>query len=144
MFRGSFSKMRAVIPITGYYEWIPEDGKKQPYYLHRADHAILHAARLYAARKDEEDQWQLSCKIITTDAKDAAGEVHDRMPVFLPDELAADWLHPGPLDSADEMTARLADSAAAGARSLQVRKVSQRVNNTRTLDHTDPTLISAE
>ncbi|QIN29241.1 SOS response-associated peptidase [Brevibacterium luteolum] len=143
LFRASFSKMRAVIPMSGYYEWIPEDGKKQPYYLHREDHTILHAAGLYAARKDKDEQWQLSCAIITTDAKDAAGEVHDRMPVFLSEELASDWLHPGPLDSAEEMTARLADAAEAGAQSLQVRKVSQRVNNTRTVDRTDPTLISA-
>ena len=143
MFRGSFSKMRAVIPMSGYYEWVPEDGKKQPYYLYRATDTILHAAGLYAARKDEEDQWHLSCTIITTDAEDAAGTVHDRMPVFLTDELAADWLHPGSLDSAEEMTARLADAAGAGARSLQVRKVSQRVNNTRTVVRADPTLISA-
>lgn len=107
------------------------------------DRTILHAAGLYAARKDKDEQWQLSCAVITTDAKDAVGEVHDWMPVFLSEELASDWLHPGPRDSAEEMTARLADAAEAGAQSLQVRKVSQRVNNTRTVDRTDPTLISA-
>lgn len=143
MFRGSFSKMRAVIPMSGYYEWVPEDGKKQPYYLYRAADTILHAAGLYAARKDEDEQWQLSCTIITTDAKDAAGTVHDRMPVFLSEEVVGDWLHPGSLDSAEEMTARLSAAAGAGARSLQVRKVSPRVNNTRTVDRTDPTLIAA-
>src|SRR5699024_18204 len=110
---------------------------------YRESDTILHAAGLYAARKDEEDRWQRSCTIITTDAEDAAGTVHDRMPVFLSDELAGDWLHPGPLDSAEAMTARLADAARAGAESLQVRKVSQRVNNTRTADRTDPTLIAA-
>lgn len=143
MFRGSFSKMRAVVPMTGYYEWVPEAGKKQPYYLYREAHAVLHAAGLYALKKDEAGRWQLSCTIVTTDVKDAAGEVHDRMPAFLPDELAEAWLHPGPLDSAEEMTERLAEAARVGAKSLQVRKVSQRVNNTRTVDRSDPTLVAA-
>lgn len=41
-----------------------------------------------------------------------------------------------------QVTARLAAAAREGAKSLQVRKVSQRVNNTRTVDRTDQTLIS--
>jgi putative SOS response-associated peptidase YedK len=43
--RGPFAKKRAVIPATGYYEWLPgedADGKpfKQPYYM-RVDCTIV-------------------------------------------------------------------------------------------------------
>jgi SOS response associated peptidase (SRAP) len=46
--RGPFAKRRAVIPATGYYEWLPTedaDGKpfKQPYYIHPADETLSFA-----------------------------------------------------------------------------------------------------
>ncbi|GAA4283774.1 SOS response-associated peptidase [Brevibacterium daeguense] len=141
MFQQAFNRHRAIVPMSGYFEWVPEDGKKQPYYLFSEDHPILHAAGLYAMRKDEHGEWQLTFAIITTDATDAAGRVHDRMPVLMPDELAADWVDPARLASGEEMTARLAAAAEASAKTLQVRKVSRRVNSVQTADPHDASLL---
>ena len=34
-----------------------------------------------------EDEWQWSASIITRPARDASGEIHDRMPVFLESDV---------------------------------------------------------
>ncbi|SMY13149.1 hypothetical protein BJEO58_02759 [Brevibacterium jeotgali] len=71
------------------------------------------------------------------------------MLVFLSEELAAEWLHSGPLDSAEDMTARLADSARAAAKALQTRRIFPRVTSTRAVDRhsshpsPDPCLVLA-
>jgi putative SOS response-associated peptidase YedK len=37
-FRSAFKKHRCLIPMAGYYEWSvnPEDGKKDPWFIHAA------------------------------------------------------------------------------------------------------------
>src|SRR5699024_11415209 len=39
-----------------------------------------------------------SSDLITREARDAAGDVHDRKPAFLPGEKLGEWLRPGKLD----------------------------------------------
>lgn len=101
MFRGSFSSGRAVVPMTGYYEWVEaDDGGKDPIYIHHPDGQLLHAAGLTAARKAEYgDGWDVTFTIVTREARDAGGEVHDRMPVVLTEGAFADWLVPGKLEA---------------------------------------------
>src|SRR5699024_11823217 len=93
MFRGPFSSGRAVVPMTGYYEWVEaEDGGKDPYVIHHPDGKLLHAAGLTAARKAEDaESWDITFTIVTREARDAGGEVHDRMPVFLTGEAVGEW-----------------------------------------------------
>ena len=51
MFRGPFSSGRAVVPMTGYYEWVEaEDGGKDPFFIHRPDGDLLHATASWAWR----------------------------------------------------------------------------------------------
>ena len=84
MFRGPFSSGRAVVPMTGYYEWVEaEGGGKDPFFIHHPDGELLHAAGLAAASKSEDGGgWDVTFTIVTREARDAGGEVHDRMPVF--------------------------------------------------------------
>lgn len=165
MFRSAFSSGRAIIPMTGYYEWQEghKEGKKVklPSYVH-GDGGVLGAAGLVAARKvparddsrgevaggrpagtsgADEDEWQLTFTIITRTGIDAAGEVHERMPVFLPPGVWDEWLVPGKLDDKEGMTALLDAESEGAAASLSAHRVSRRVNNVRTLDRRDPTLI---
>ena len=146
MFRGPFSSGRAVVPMTGYYEWVEaEDGGKDPFFIHHPDGELLHAAGLTAARKSEDGEgWDVTFTIVTREARDAGGEVHDRMPVFLTKEAAGEWLAPGKLEAEqkDPLLAMIDEVSATVAGRLETYAVDRQVNNVRTLDRTDPSLIA--
>lgn len=146
MFRGPFSSGRAVVPMTGYYEWVEaDDGGKDPYFIHHPDGQLLHAAGLTSARKAEDgDGWDVTFTIVTREARDASGEVHDRMPVFLTEDAVADWLVPGKLEpeQKDPLLAQLDQVSTAMAAELVTVPVDRQVNNVRALDRTDPSLIA--
>ncbi len=143
MFRGAFSGQRCLVPMSGYFEWTEEPDGKQPHYIHGT--GTLAAAGLYAARKEGEE-WKLTFTIATREATDASGRVHDRMPVFLQRDTWADWLNPakpGTPGSPDAgaLQSIMEESSLAVAASLTTHAVDRKVNNTRTLDRTDPSLI---
>jgi putative SOS response-associated peptidase YedK len=69
----------------------------------------------------------LTCAVITTEATDDVGHVHDRMPTLVtPDRFAA-WLNPG-LTAAEEARSLLVPATVG---SLAARPVSNAVNNVR-------------
>ena len=103
-FRTAASKRRCIIPASGYYEWMPVAGGKQPYYLHPQDDEVLAFAGLYEQwwpknEPDAEPLW--TGTIITTTAPDALGQIHDRTPLILPKSMWEDWLSPDITDRAD-------------------------------------------
>ncbi|PZT90877.1 MAG: SOS response-associated peptidase, partial [Gordonia sp. (in: high G+C Gram-positive bacteria)] len=103
MFRSSFASARAGVPMTGYYEWQEalEEGKKvkNPSFVHAPGDELLLAAGLLAFHRDGDDEeWRTTFTIITRTGEDAAGEVHDRMPVFLTPAAWDTWLAPGKIN----------------------------------------------
>lgn len=144
-FRRAFVKRRCLLPADGYYEWYAsEDGqrtkagkpKKQPFYIHPEDDGMLAFAGLYELWRDptrEDDHaWLWSCTIITTDAPDDLGRIHDRMPMVVrPDRWDA-WLDARRTDT-DELRALLAPamSTAGSSGKLLAYPVSTEVNNVR-------------
>lgn len=94
-FRPAFERRRCLVPADGFYEWekLP-DGKRQPYYFHRADGAPLTFAGLWEFWRDPRNaEIELrTCTIITTDANDIVRPVHDRMPAVLAPSDWARWL----------------------------------------------------
>ncbi|UEJ82777.1 SOS response-associated peptidase [Brachybacterium halotolerans subsp. kimchii] len=145
MFRSSFTSQRVVVPMNGYYEWVEQDdGSKQPYYVHPEHGGLLNAAGLAAARKSEDgESWDVTFTIITREAKDAAGEVHDRMPAYLPDDMLDEWLAPGKLgdDEKADLHTGLGEVSEEIAKTLVTYPVDRQVNNARRVDRTDPSLI---
>src|SRR5690625_335517 len=95
------------------------------------------------ARKDEADVWDISCTVITREARDAGGEVHDRMPAFLTEDALEEWLFPGKLEADQKapLLAQLEAVSTAIAGQLVTRPVDRQVNNVRTVDCSDPSLI---
>jgi putative SOS response-associated peptidase YedK len=103
-FRRAFTKRRCIIPADGYYEWqaVTEQGKqrKQPYYIYRKDGGALAFAGIYELWRDEavpadhERAWLWTAAIITTQATDDVGQIHDRMPMVIAPDHWADWLNP--------------------------------------------------
>lgn len=145
LFRRAFAQKRCIVPMNGYYEWQATPSGKQPYFIHGPE-SLLAAAGLYEVRK-EGDDWAVSFTVITREAADASGEVHDRMPVFLTEDVWGQWLDPRPVearDEKDELLAMLDRASLAVAHTITTYPVSKRVNNARdtSVAKDDPTLIA--
>ncbi|MFK3728900.1 SOS response-associated peptidase [Streptomyces sp. NPDC088090] len=139
-YRRAFAKRRCLLPADGFYEWERVEDettgkpRKQPYFIQPADGEPMAMAGLYEHWrdpdvKDDDDPaaWLTTCTIITTEATDAAGRVHPRMPLTLsPDDHDA-WLDPHHHDTA----ALRALLARPGGGRLDARPVSTAVNNVR-------------
>ena len=103
-FRRAFARRRCILPADGYYEWqaVTEQGKqrKQPYYIYRKDGGALAFAGVYELWRDEtrpaddDGAWLWTAAIITTQATDDVGQIHDRMPMVITPDHWADWLDP--------------------------------------------------
>lgn len=99
-FRAAFARRRCLIPADGYYEWMTEGKVKQPFYIYRTDGGILAFAGIYELWRDKsvpddhEQAWYWSASIITTDATDDIGRIHDRTPMVIAPDRWADWLDP--------------------------------------------------
>jgi putative SOS response-associated peptidase YedK len=148
LWKNAFSGSRCIVPMRGYYEWqeIELDGKKvkQPHFIH-GEGELLAAASLYAVRKVN-DEWVVSTAIITREAKDASGEVHDRMPVFLTPKYYDEWLNPVKYttDAEREHTVSLLEVVSQGvASTITTYEVDRKVNNTHTADPLDESLIAS-
>lgn len=136
LFRKAFEERRAVVPVSGYYEWTVVDGEKVPHYIHPADDSPLYFAGLYGWWKDsskaDDDpaRWLLSFTILTRDAIGHLGSIHDRMPVFLDPDFADAWLDPTADNVRDILDAAI-DAAPAVAETLDDYAVSKAVGNVR-------------
>ncbi|CAN5226607.1 SOS response-associated peptidase [soil metagenome] len=88
-FRGAWKAGRRCLVVTGgFYEWRkapPAD--KQPFAIGMGNGGAMVMAGLW-------EEWRgfRSCTIITTEANDLIGRIHDRMPVILSDEQWPAWL----------------------------------------------------
>lgn len=98
-FRSAFRRRRCIVPVDGFYEWIPVPGRrrKQPHYLHARDGRPLAFAGLWETwrPKDRPDDVALrSCTILTGAPNAVVAPLHDRMPVILDREEWDLWLDP--------------------------------------------------
>lgn len=137
MWKSAFAKSHCIVPMLGYYEWQTLDDGKQPHFIHGS--GTLAAAGICTARKVA-DEWVVSTAIITREARDASGQVHDRMPVFLTPDVWDDWLSPLPGDP-DATLAMLHDVSGKVAATITTYEVDRRINNSRAIDPSDPSLI---
>ena len=136
-FRRAFAKRRCILPADGYYEWhaVRQDGKqrKQPYYIYRKDGGALAFAGIYELWRDEalpadhELAWLWTAAIITTQATDDVGQIHDRMPMVIAPQAWADWLDPASSDPG-RLQATMLPAMAGG---LTSHPVSTAVNSVR-------------
>jgi putative SOS response-associated peptidase YedK len=138
-FRRAFAKRRCILPADGYYEWqaISAEGKKtskQPFYIYRTDGGELAFAGIYELWRDEalpsdhEHAWLWTAAIITTQATDDVGQIHDRMPMVISPDHWADWLDPGSTEPGQLQAAMLPAMAGGG---LTSHPVSTAVNFVR-------------
>lgn len=106
-YRRAFERRRAILPADGYYEWYETEertkaGKprKQPFFIRPRDKSLLAMAGLYELWRDptktddDPTRWRWTCTVITTDAEDDLGRIHDRMPLMLTPDRYDAWLDP--------------------------------------------------
>lgn len=89
LYAEAFRARRALIPVSGLYEWNGPKGQRQPLGFTRTDGRPLVCAALWA-----EQNGVLSCTILTTTPVGVFAGVHDRMPLLLPRDRWAAWLDP--------------------------------------------------
>ncbi len=130
-FKAAAARRRCLVPADGYYEWERSEGRKVPYFLHRAGE-LLAFAGLYelwpdpARDEDDPDRWLWSYTVLTSPASDTLGHIHDRSPIVVPaGELRDRWLDPA-LTGADQVRELL---AAIPEPALEPREVSSAVNS---------------
>jgi putative SOS response-associated peptidase YedK len=130
-FREAFAERRCIVPADGFFEWTGEKQARRPFWYHRPDGGALRLAGLYSiARLKGEASPVATFTIITTDSNALVGRIHDRMPVVLPDDEAADqWLYPR--QEAPALRALLRPAADGY---LVARPVSPRVNSVQNDD----------
>jgi putative SOS response-associated peptidase YedK len=104
MWRNAFRQGRCLIPAEGWYEWRVEDRAdpqtgeissiKQPYFIRTIGGGIVCFAGIFSVRTPDPATMNASCAIITRASEGAAAQVHDRMPVVLPNDAMQAWLDP--------------------------------------------------
>ena len=97
-FRKAFRQRRCLIVADGSYEWQKLNGRKQPYYIRLQDCRPFAYAGLWE-RWNRGDSPIDSCTILTTDANELVGSIHDRMPVILSPGVYDLWLDPDVQDA---------------------------------------------
>ena len=98
-FRDAFRRRRCIVPVDSFYEWKREGTIRQPYNIRRDDERPLALAGLWAGWRDpasypEAPLIRRTFTIITSGPNEAIADLHDRMPVVLPDDAWERWLTP--------------------------------------------------
>lgn len=128
-----WKKGRCLIPADGWYEWVkdPHDAKlKQPFYIKLRTGEPMFFAGITQMPKSVEgipvDKGGFA--IVTSASDQGMVDIHDRMPVVLPPDVAKEWLEPG---LAPERAEDLARHHAAPADSFEWYEVDRSVGNVR-------------
>ncbi|MFG1602774.1 SOS response-associated peptidase [Actinoplanes sp. NPDC049265] len=87
-FGPSFAQRRCLVPADGWFEWVRDGQRKQPYFMTPADGSVLAFAGLWSMWRGD----VLTSTIITTEAVGGLAGVHHRMPLILPPERWGEWL----------------------------------------------------
>lgn len=106
-YKRAFAVRRCLLPADGYFEWYPTSrttkaGKpvKQPFFIRPADGGVLAMAGLYeiwrdpTRAEDDPERFRWTCTVLTTQAEDSLGHIHDRMPLMVERDRWGDWLDP--------------------------------------------------
>lgn len=126
-FRQAFRQGRVLVPASGFYEWRREDGVKIPYHVRaRGGEPLAFAGLMDVWRSKNSDERLVSCAILTTASSGSLRDLHDRMPVIVPEQEFEHWL------SSEEPGEALDRVLGAGGHDdLEVYRVTTEVNSSR-------------
>ena len=95
VFADPFRRRRCLVPVTGFYEWRREGGRRQPYWVRGRDGPLLLAGLWDRWRGRDGSQLPRvveSCAVVTTAASPGLAFLHDRQPLMLDRQTAGRWL----------------------------------------------------
>jgi len=125
-FRNALKLRRCLVPVDGFYEWKKVGKEKQPFFIHLAGHEVFYLAALWELWVSPEGEGIESVTIITREADERVGAIHERMPLIIPTDYHQLWLESKSLEEIiDLMESRL------GAPELVLTPVSQIVNSAK-------------
>jgi putative SOS response-associated peptidase YedK len=92
-YRAALRHRRVLIPATGFYEWRRRgSGKPQPYLIRPLDGGLLALAGLKETYLSPDGSEIDTACLISTQARGAAAEVDERMPLIVEERRFARWL----------------------------------------------------
>lgn len=97
-FRRPFRERRCLILADGFYEWVREGRRKQPYCIRFRDGQPFAFAGLWDRWQRADGQALDTCAIVTTTPNAVIQPLHDRMPAILPPAGYDLWLDPAVQD----------------------------------------------
>lgn len=113
---------RCIFTMAGFYEpYLFPGGRKEPFYVHLADHAVFGVAGIWERRRAEDGSETLSAALITMPANELMAEIHNekkRMPAVLLEEHHEAWLR----GNAEEARAALVEYPSADMVAWQVSR----------------------
>ena len=107
-FREAWRKRHCLIPADGFYEWNHRNGRRQPFHFHLQDHSLFCFAGLWERwQRPPVKQTELFVEafeaqppvletftILTASPNACVEPYHDRMPVIMDIDKAAEWFAP--------------------------------------------------
>ncbi len=91
-FRNAFKSRRCLVVADGFYEWVKRDGEKWPMRVTFGGGELGAFAGLWERWTDENGEETETYTILTADAAPTLQHLHDRMPVWAPEEYWDSWL----------------------------------------------------
>jgi len=127
-FREAFRRRRCLVPVDSFYEWKREGTIRQPYRVSQADGRPLALAGLWAGWRDPSTNTvRRTFTIVTTTPNEALADLHDRMPVVVPEAAWSSWLSAGGGDTGELIGLFQPNEAV----DLRIQAVSRLVNDVR-------------
>jgi putative SOS response-associated peptidase YedK len=103
-FRAAFKQQRCLVLADGFYEWRHTKDGKRPYRITLKTEEPFAFAGLWSTVHDRTGNKHTTFAIITTEANALVAQIHNRMPVILPEKDEEAWLNPQlPLKAAQAM-----------------------------------------
>jgi putative SOS response-associated peptidase YedK len=130
-FRDAFEHRRCLVPANNFYEWTGRPGRRIPYAIRAEDQETFSMAGLWEVWSEDGRELQ-TFTILTTDANEVVGELHDRMPVILDRDEEQRWLEADDPDELETLLDAFPDER------TERYEVSKKVNNPA---HDGPELI---
>ena len=94
LYRDLVIRQRAIIPLSGFFEWKKNGDRNRPFKIHLQDDPIMSVAGIWNTWRARTADERQSFSIMTTAANEFMRGIHDRMPVILGRSDEDPWLDP--------------------------------------------------